>query len=125
MRNVSECLYWLVKCAINLEPIIYELYFSVWATVCKTFRLCYKTVVHAVLSVTLVDCRQTVRWIKMKLGTEVGLGPATLYSMRTQLPSPKGAQPPFSAHVCCLAKWLDGSRSHLIRRSASAQATLC
>jgi len=44
----------------------------------------------------------------MKLGTEVGLGPATLYSMRTQLPSPKGAQPPFSAHVCCgqTAGWI-------------------
>jgi len=27
------------------------------------------------LSVTLVYCGQTVGWIKMKLGTEVGLGP--------------------------------------------------
>jgi len=31
--------------------------------------------VLSVLSVTLVYCGQTVRWIKMKLGTEVGLGP--------------------------------------------------
>jgi len=29
----------------------------------------------SVLSVTLVYCGQTVGWIKMKLGTEVGLGP--------------------------------------------------
>jgi len=28
-----------------------------------------------VLSVTLVYCDQTVGWIKMKLGTQVGLGP--------------------------------------------------
>jgi len=28
-----------------------------------------------VLSVTLVYCGQTVGWIKMKLGTTVGLGP--------------------------------------------------
>ena len=27
------------------------------------------------LSVTLLYCRQTVGWIKMKLGMEVGLGP--------------------------------------------------
>jgi len=27
------------------------------------------------LSVTLVYCGQTVEWIKMKLGVEVGLGP--------------------------------------------------
>jgi len=31
-----------------------------------------------VLSVTLVYCDQTVGWINMKLGMEVGLGPATL-----------------------------------------------
>ena len=31
--------------------------------------------VSPILSVTLVYCDQTVGWIKMKLGTEVGLGP--------------------------------------------------
>ena len=46
-----------------------------WVTVCmvKQFALCYRSVVC--LSVTLVYCRQTVGWIKIKLGTEVGLGP--------------------------------------------------
>jgi len=29
----------------------------------------------SVLDVTLVYCGETVGWIKMKLGTEVGLGP--------------------------------------------------
>ena len=50
----------------------------------KRFALCYQTVVSAlyvclyvcpVLSVTLVYCGQTVGWIKMKLGMQVGLGP--------------------------------------------------
>jgi len=36
------------------------------------FSLCL-----SVLSVTLVYCGQTVGWNKMKLGKEVGLGPAT------------------------------------------------
>ena len=51
---------------------------SFWATVCKTFRLCYRTVVCpelSCLSVTFVHCGQTVGWIKMKLGMQVGLGP--------------------------------------------------
>jgi len=41
----------------------------------KQFALCYRAVVLSVLSVTLVHCGQTVAWIKMPLGTEVGLGP--------------------------------------------------
>jgi len=45
----------------------------------KWFALCYGTIVCPVcLLVTLVYCGhgQTVGWIKMKLGTEVGLGPS-------------------------------------------------
>jgi len=42
----------------------------------KRFALCYRTVVClSVLSVTLVYCGQTVGWIKMPLGVEVGLSP--------------------------------------------------
>jgi len=45
----------------------------------KRFALCYRTVVLSVclplLSVTLVCYGQTVGWIKMKLGMEVGLDP--------------------------------------------------
>jgi len=70
------------------------------------------------LSVTLVYCSQTVRCIKIKLGMEVGLGadhivldgdPTPQQQKQAQQPrvrwgpSPlsKGAQPPFSARVCC------------------------
>jgi len=47
------------------------------ATVCKTVRpmLSDRCLSCHVLSVTLVYCGQTVGWIKMKLGMEVGLGP--------------------------------------------------
>ena len=52
----------------------------------KRLALCYRTVVCPVclsvlsvsLSVTLGCCGQTIRWIKMPLGTEVGLAQATL-----------------------------------------------
>ena len=46
----------------------------------KGFALCYRTVVYhlSCLSATLVYCGQTVGWIKMLLGTEVGPTQATL-----------------------------------------------
>ena len=45
----------------------------------KRFALSYRTVVRPVsLSVTLVYCGQTVGWVKMKRGMELGLDPATL-----------------------------------------------
>jgi len=56
--------------------------YNFWATVCKTVRISYRTVVclscpvlSVCLSMTLVYCGQTVGWIKMKLGIQVGLGP--------------------------------------------------
>ena len=56
--------------------MFYVLTFFSVATVCiKRFALCYRTVVLSVLScvsVTLVYCGQTVRWIKMPLGMEIG-----------------------------------------------------
>jgi len=39
----------------------------------------------------LVHCGQTVGQIKMKLGTQVGLGPGHMRYMGTHLPFPKGA----------------------------------
>ena len=60
----------------------------------------------SVLSVTLVYCGQTVWWIKMPLGTEVGVGlryivlygdPASL-SKKEQSPSPVKK---IAAHVYC------------------------
>jgi len=69
----------------------------------KRFALCYRTVVClSVLSVTLVYCGQTAEWIKMPLGTEIGLGPGDIVLHGDQLP-PMGTEPPldFFAHVCC------------------------
>jgi len=56
------------------------------------------------LSVTLVYCGQTVGRIKMKLGTQVGLGP--VHNVLDGDPAPlrtKGLEPPpqFSAHFYC------------------------
>jgi len=47
----------------------------------------------SVLSVTLVCCGQTVGWIKMKLGTEVGLCHIVLDGDRVPPPK-KGHSPP-------------------------------
>ena len=80
-----------------------------WVTVCKTVRpmlsvhcvSCLSCPVCPVLSVTFVHCGQTVGRIKMKLGTQVGLG--------TQLPLPqRGTAHQFSAHICCsqMAAWI-------------------
>jgi len=52
----------------------------------------------SVLSVTLVYCGQTVGWINMKLGIQVGLDNGHIVSdgpMGTQFPFNKGAQPQF------------------------------
>jgi len=56
------------------------------------------------LSVTLAYCGQTVGWIKMSLGTEVGLGPGDIVLDGDSAPPPNErgiAAPNFSAHVCC------------------------
>jgi len=58
----------------------------------KRFALCYQTVacpVLSVLSVTLVYCGKTVGWIKMKLGTKVGLGPGHILLDGDPAPLPK------------------------------------
>jgi len=80
------------------------------------------------LSVTLVYCGQTVVWIKMKLGMQVGLSPGHIVLDGTQLPSPKEAQrstaPQFLAHVRCgqMAGW---TKLPLGMEVGLAQATLC
>jgi len=61
------------------------------------------------LSVTLVYCSQTVGRIKMKLGTEVGLGPGHIVLDGYPAPLPKrGTHTQFSAHICCgqTAGWI-------------------
>ena len=47
-------------------------------------------------------CGQMAGWIKMPLGTEVGLGPGDIVLGGDPAPPPKkGHSPQFSAHVCC------------------------
>jgi len=46
------------------------------------------------LSVTLVYCGQTVGWIKMKPGMQVGLVPGHIVLDGDPAPLPKGAEPP-------------------------------
>ena len=89
----------------------------------KRFALCYRTVVclyvyPVCLSVTLVYCGQTVTWIKMKLGVEVGLGPglATLLQIGTKHPLPQRGTAPNYRSKSVVAKRLDGSRCHLVWR---------
>ena len=62
----------------------------------KRFTLCYRSVVClSVLSVTLVYCGQSVGQIKMKLGTQVGLGPGHNVLGGDPAPfPPKGHSPP-------------------------------
>jgi len=72
----------------------------------KRFALCYHTVVCPVcpvcLSVTSVHCGQTVRWIKMKLGMQVGLGPGHILLVGDPAPPPQRGTAPaqFSARIC-------------------------
>jgi len=94
----------------------------------KWFALCYQTVVLSVclscLSVTLVYCDQTVGWIKTKLGMAVGLGHPdnTVVDGDPATPSQKGHSPHNFRPVSVVAKRLDASRCHLVRRHASALA---
>jgi len=61
------------------------------------------SVLYVCLCVTLVYCGQTVGWIKMSLGTEVGLGPGHIVLDGDPAPLGKGHSSPtnFSTHVCC------------------------
>jgi len=58
----------------------------------------------------LVYCGQTVGWIKMKLGIQVGLGPGHIVLDGDPAPPPQTGDRAlqFSAHVCCgqMAAWI-------------------
>jgi len=69
----------------------------------KRFALCYQSVVC--LSVTLVYCGQTVGWIKMKLGMEVGFGPGHIVLDEDPSPKQGGQQPPL---FCPCLLWPNG-----------------
>ena len=66
-----------------------------WATVCKTVRPMLSVRCLSCLSVTFVYCCQTVGRIKMKLGTQVDLGPSHIVLCGDPAPPPlKGHSPP-------------------------------
>jgi len=61
------------------------------------------------MSLTLVYCGQTLGWIKMKLGMQVGFGPGDIVLDEDPAPPPpKGHRPQFLAHICCgqMAAWI-------------------
>jgi len=87
------------------------------ATVCKTVRPIRSDRCLSVLSVTLVYCDQKVRWVRMPLGTEIGLGPGHIVLYWTQLsPTERGTAAPTFWPMSIVAKRLDGSGYHLVRR---------
>jgi len=70
-----------------------------WETVCKTVRpmlsdRCLSCPVLSVVPVTFLYRGQTVGWINMKLGVQVGLGPDHIVLYGDPVPRPKGAHPP-------------------------------
>jgi len=56
------------------------------------------------LSVTLVYCGQTVGWIKMKLGTQVGLGTDNIVLDGDPAPPPQGGTAPNFRPMSIVAK---------------------
>jgi len=71
-----------------LNVILVQPFVKRFALLCDRCPVC--------LSVTLVYCSQTVGWIKISLGTEVGLGPGhiMLAGDPAHPPPQKGTQPP-------------------------------
>ena len=70
----------------------------------------------SVLSIMLVYCGQMVGWIKMKLGMQVGLGPGHIVLDGDPAPLPQRGTAPNFRPIFVVAKWLDGSRCHLVGR---------
>jgi len=68
------------------------------------------------LSVTLVYCGQTVGWIKMKLGTEVGFGSGHIMLDGDPAAHHQRDTAPNFRPISVVAKWLDGLRCHLVWR---------
>jgi len=88
----------LVHGGLLCEWVTYNQHF--WAAVCKNgspyaIRPVSVCPVLSVLPVTLVYCGQTVGWINMKLGTQVGLVPGHIVLDGDTAPLPKtGRSPP-------------------------------
>ena len=114
-----------VRCIVltKFKPVIYfslpqRLGLHYWATVCKTVRPMLShhclSVCLSVLSATLVYCGQTVGRLKMKLGMQVGLGPGHIVLGKDPAPAPQRGTAPNFRPISVSAKWLHGSRCHLV-----------
>jgi len=106
-----------LTCVENFTPLYMWMWF-IGRPFVKPFALCYRSVVclSVCLSVTLVYCGQTVGRIKMKLDTQVGLGPGHIVlNGDPGPPSPKGHTPNFQP-MSVVAKWLVGLTCHLVWR---------
>jgi len=90
---------------------------SFWATVCKTVRPTLSVrclacpVCLSVLSVTFVHCGQKVGRIKMKLGTQVGLGPCHIVLDGDPFSPPQGgggrSPPIIGPYLLWPSGWMD------------------
>ena len=88
----------------------------------KRFALCYRSVVClsacpvclSCLSVTFVHSGQTVGRIKMKIGMQVGLVPGHIVLGGDLAPLPQIGTALNFVPIYVAAKWLHGSRCHLI-----------
>jgi len=87
----------------------------------------------SVLSVTFVYCGQTVGWIKMSLGMEVGLGPGDIVLDGDPAPQNGGTAAPPLFGSCLLlpngwmdqdATWYGGRRNVLIWGETSMGRTV-
>jgi len=64
-----------------------------------------------------ICCGQMAGWVKMPLGMEVGLGSRDfVFDMDPAPPEKKAQPPPNFWPMSIVAKRLDGSRCHLVRR---------
>jgi len=85
--------------------------------ICKTYVCINCLSCLSVPSVTLMYCGQTVGWIRMQLGTEVGLGPGHIVLDGDPAPPQRDtARLPNFRPISVVAKWLDGSRCYLVGR---------
>jgi len=63
-----------------------------------------------------ICCGQMAGWIKMPLGREIGLRPSNIVLDGDPAPLPQKGRSPNFRPMFIVAKRLDGSRWHLVRR---------
>jgi len=92
---------YLLAYLMHMLPVIIMLLVCFWATICKMVlpMLLDCCLCLSVCLVTLVYCGQTIGWIKMPLGTEVG--DIVLDGHPAFPPRKEAQQSPLSVHVCC------------------------